>query len=190
MAIGKTLVTYTVQITATPESLRKVFSDVLGEIPPMSEVGEKLSGIMTSHLNTLASGGMVLDPKTVKKIETMAGKLREGEQLVPLVEKATSMRGENLVASWEIDPVYLPVLSEYASSRGISVAQLVQQAMDYGMKQGWWFSLPDAPSLEFSAEDWKFLLEAVGLPEGRNKLTGTDVVRHIKANQGAFAEAK
>jgi len=144
-------------------------------VPEEMSVVAKLSGIATGLLRELADGGVLLDCATSRQILDLIGTL---DQLVPTLEKVGKVRQGGIVAEWRLDPVWLPAIEEIGKVQGRSVQEVVQDAMDYVMEQGWLYQIPaELPKVRFDPEDLKAVAEIIGIENP----TGTDIAEWVKA---------
>lgn len=171
----------TIQIDAT--LAEEQIERLAAAVPEELSVVAKLSGIATGLLRDLADGAIMLDSQTSRHVLGLIGSI---EELVPSLERANHMHQGRIVAEWLLDPIWLPALEEMATMQGVTVQDLVQNAMDYAMDQGWLYQIPVEPmKLRFAPEDLKVLAEIIGVENP----TGTDIARWItkQAEEPEFA---
>lgn len=137
----------------------------------------KLSGIATGALQDLADGGMMLSPDAMKQVHGIMG-AADQEAIVSGLETAKSMDKGRMVGKWFVDPTYAPAIEEMAQSQGLSVSEVIQNAMDYAASQGWLYSLPaDTATVFFSREQFSLLRNLLD----RVHITGQDIAEYVRA---------
>src|SRR5512147_1180073 len=94
-------------------------SDIDKLVKRNENAAPKLGGLATWLLADLAKGGVMLDPDVSKAISAVLKRaVWNGQEIVPLIERGTGMEGDCVIATWKIDPTYVPMLKEIAESQG------------------------------------------------------------------------
>lgn len=167
---------FTVEIELTESQVRSLCDQLPAELTD----GQKIAGLANGAMLDLADGGMTLDGNVTRQIMELTGGLDDNQDLVKMVEAGRGMDNGRMVGKWMIDPTYEPVLQDIAASQGLSIQQVIQSLMDWGVGQGWAYQIaPDTSVMFFRREDAAAIGELIGVPNA----TGTDIANFLR---GAF----
>lgn len=135
----------------------------------LAKVGEDL-------VEQLATGGVMLDPASVRKIETAIGDF-EIEDLITAVEKGAKARRGKKVIEFAVDPSQLTNIEAHCRSIGKTVDSALQECIQYCLDNGWFFSItPPEHVLKLSKADYQELSEILD----QEVLHGADIVEYIR----------
>jgi hypothetical protein len=95
----------------------------------------KIGGAAKGVLERIAAGGFILDGDEIDRLVEATGIDRPecGEDLVDICSRATGIEEGKFVIPVAIDPAYVEYLKQPAEIQGISLNQLLQDAIDYIM---------------------------------------------------------
>ena len=126
---------------------------------------DKIASCATRVLESLADGGLLLEPQQVKSIEESTGQqVASAEDLLPLVEAGAGRAHGKLTVIAEIDPCYEETMQNMADFQGCSKEEVAQRCFDEALDQGWLTGeiTPSPARVLMSAEDKKALVEVLG----------------------------
>jgi hypothetical protein len=164
---------YTIEIELTESQVRSLCD----QLPDNMTDGQKIAGLAGGAISDLADGGMMLSGSVTRQIIDITGGIEDQQQLVGMVEAGCGGDRGRMVGKWMIDPTYEPVLQDIAASQGLSVQQVIQSLMDWGVGQGWAYQIaPDTSVVFFLKEDLLAISAIMDKPDA----TGTEIAAFIR----------
>lgn len=141
----------------------------------------KIQGMVSSLVDELVSGGMMLTGDGVNRLKQVLPNADEDE-IIESVEKAENYRAGQVVAEWIVDPTMIQPLKDKAEEQGIDVKALVQNMIDTAVNNGWFYELNCQPrALFFDPKDMDRLKRITELDDG---FTGNDLTRWLCDRSG------
>jgi hypothetical protein len=126
----------------------------------MVEGDVSIEDVVERIVENLAAGAMLISPEATERILRIAD---SEDKIVELVEAAASRSGSAYIATWKVDPAWLPAIQDIARTRGTTVDQVIQEAMDFMMDQGHLFFTTQEPKrIRFPESAWRQLTQALG----------------------------
>ncbi len=168
-------VTYAIEVSVSTGHLDKMMKSSYGG--KHESIAAMLSSAATVLIRDLASGGMMLDPDSVARIDKVAGQHSNGPELARAVENAFAQDAGRMVVKWYIDPTYYGSLEENARIRGCTVQEMVQDGMNWVMEQGWLWDLDsNLESIRFTKEGMRELKTLLD----RTNISSADILEALR----------
>jgi hypothetical protein len=150
---------------------------------------QKIAGLAAGAIADFADGGVTISGRVASRIKEIVGNVDYERDLVGMVEAGRGLDKCRLVGKWMVDPTYEPVLRDISASQELSIQQVVQSLMDWGVGQGWAYQMePGVVTVFFSRRDFNTVSSLME----KEYVTGTDIAQFIRhlSEVPDFAAAK
>jgi hypothetical protein len=137
---GSTIINVDLQLQE--EAIVRIAASVEGDDSPPRKVGRVAMGL----LEALASGGVMLTPLQVQRVQDAAGKELDAEDISCLAEVGSGRKDGQCSFTLNIEPAYLDLLRPVADFQGVTIEQVLQNAMDQAWDNGWLYA--DTPTIQ------------------------------------------
>lgn len=143
----------------------------------------KAQSIILRLVEDQADGGLMLKAGEVKLIRDSTGVDPScGADLLPFVQATTGRADGCLTINTKVDPAFEAGLQEIATMRGVEIAELIRDTVQYGWFNNWYETLPQLPRQVLMTE-----ADQAGLEEllGGKFSTGTELAALVRRFTGA-----
>lgn len=173
-----TSVSIPADLILSPDTVRRISESIEGPMP----AAHKIVQVAIGSLEALAAGAILMPYLTVKRVIEAVGRDVDATDIADLAEAGAGRKNGKLAVTLEVDPAYEPMLQQVADFQGVTLAEVLQNAMYTAWDNGWLYSdvSNEIQRLAMTSQDKAALEKVLGRPFH----SGTELLKLLRETLG------